>query len=284
MFSTVIAGPKLVLVGVFLGGCLTGASLLTLGGQRSAASSGVQIPADMKHGAPLESTSSHRTELDSATPADHPALLPTPPEPSGHDPLDSDIESGSSAADVLVRLEQAYQNLLAAKAPGNSDASGENAQQVPVAAVAEPAAETPEPAEQALSQRPNDVHVTVTLNSPAPAAEAADGARPEPRDAVGGPKQVQVQQVAVVNYQPVVVLPREPSQPAAPSVALGGASVSITRGLEGDGKNPWGTSRLGPRHNPWAATRMDTRHDPFSTTSPLDARHNPWGPPMGRRP
>ena len=232
---------------VFLGGCLSGAALLSLSNERAAETKHVVTvsppapsePSETQHAPEASDESDQVAEADLTTSHHNPV---EPDEPA-------DFESGPSAADILAALEQAYQRQVA----------GEAAQPEATIAEATPRAEVePEPAaaeappqaapvaalapdehgptesfetERRLAQNESEREVNDDAIAPAEPVQAATHSEPT------------VQQIAVV-YQPVYVLP-----PATD--AKGQASPRPPR--RSVGRDPWAPLTISPRHNPWGS-------------------------------
>ncbi len=224
---------------MFLGGCLSGAALLSLTSERASdvpplvtvtpppSPPGDSDPADLdeddelgdEEGAEPDVTSRHATT--SRTGDADPAEL-------------DESEHGPSAADVLSALEQAYQRQVAAAEeaamvraePAVAEAADVEAEVVPPAAV--PAAPAPMPDERVAKIEPEPEPVEVRPHTePVEVAAAADQNQPA------------VQQIVV--YQPVYMLP--PADPAVPT-----GTPARRRSV---GRDPWAPLTISPRHNPW---------------------------------
>ena len=253
---------------VFVGGCLTGAALLSLGSEQANVRHGAvaTVPAPP---APLE-VSDDASEADVEQPHDlapPDALAAAPPhtsEPSASDEVGLDAQ-GLSPADVLAELERAYQEHLSDPAVGVAPAQAPNteAAATPEADPEQPHGDESAPAlstEPALRAEatPEGVRVAQNSKTPTPASDPGEltiniGHASPPQEALGdlhqgGVQQTQVQQVAVVNYQPVYVL-----SPATTGTAKSTAALTSSARI---GLDPWAPVGFGSRHNPWAATSV----------------------------
>lgn len=236
-------------VSVFLGGCLSGAALLSLSTEQAVdPQHAISLRAPPEpHESDAATEATEREEADTA--AEHDAVVSPPTDT---DAALAEASDGPSAADILAELERAYQRQLAA-----SEAT---------TAPSEPAAQEVSAAESEAEVLPEATALVAPTADDAlalpetPAAEprapeiASDPATP---DAYGAPEPIQVataprtrdesttvQQVAVV-YQPVYVLP--------PATHLSGQSHSASQ-RRSVGRDPWAPVTVGARHNPWATT------------------------------
>ena len=225
-------------VSVFLGGCLSGAALLSLTGERATDSKQavVVVPPPSPPSEPSDPTDEEVSEAD---PAEHAVTAHPPSDAEPRDPPEG--EEGPSAADILSALEQAYQRQIAAAELAAAPEPEASEEETPTDQVVPPA----EPAlvrdDQAIAIAEAQEH------EQAPAElEHEDDSEPVATAAVSRAEQNQetVQQIAVV-YQPVYVLPpgggAEGQRP----------TPSSTRSV---GRDPWAPLTISPRHNPWAST------------------------------
>lgn len=227
-------------VSVFLGGCLSGAALLSLSSERAG---------DAKHSATVTAPPSPPAEPsdhDEAEVDDEDDRVTESDVTASHRDEGETVESeeGPSAADILLALEQAYQRQVAASAVSEPEADPVVAEEASSAEVeaesvtAEahvPAAPAPVPYERIakVEAEPRGADAT-----PAEPVQVATAARTEPHHET-------VQQVAVL-YQPVVVLP--PTDP--------GQQMHTSPPRRSVGRDPWAPATVSPRHNPWATSSM----------------------------
>lgn len=232
-------------VSVFLGGCLSGAALLSLSGER-AADSKQSVTVAPPPSAPSEPSDPDEAaevvdEDDGASDADSTASHAN----DGDSAQSPETEHGPSAADVLAALEQAYQRQVA-------ESAALEAPPEPVLAEAAPPAEV-----EAEAVAPEVDLAAPTAAPDERVSEAAQDSEPAAADAPVEPEPVQaatvarvdrehetVQQIAVV-YQPVYVLPPTADPNGQPNTSPQRRWV---------GRDPWAPLSISPRHNPWATT------------------------------
>jgi len=234
-------------VSVFLGGCLSGAALLSL-------SSDPPVDARRAVTAPPESPPAHSAEqTEAAEVAAHEAESATehdvvPSDTAAAEPADP--EAGPSAADILAALEQAYQRQVAeavatpeaetppTDAPATLEVEAATAlvETVPVEAAPAPSLTVEREAQAVAADDTPDVAVDEGAGAPQQVAAAA---RAEP-------DQAPIQQIAVL-YQPVYVLP--PGNPVQQTTTPAPRAI---------GRDPWAPLTISPRHNPWGAVGVSS--------------------------
>lgn len=230
-------------VSVFLGGCLSGAALLSLTSERADGQAQV-VTVNPPPSVPDESDDPDEgDELDEHVTVERDATEARATADHVGDPElaeSGESEHGPSAADILAALEQAYQRQVAAAAA-----------KLPV---------DPVPVEVAIAEVEAEVEVApapaVPPSAPAVSRDdrvvAIDTAR-DTEDEPARPDPVQVAMVEpvesqppvqqVVVYQPVYVLPPNPQ--AAPT-----NTAPRRRAV---GRDPWAPLNISPRHNPWGS-------------------------------
>lgn len=238
-------------VSVFLGGCLSGAALLSLSSDPPVdARQAATAPPESPPLDPTEQAEAPEGEAPEADGATEHAVAPSDPEAT--EPADP--EAGPSAADILAALEQAYQRQVAEarvtpEAEASEAAEAEAAPEVETAPAPVEAAAVPPVAERdaevvaAADASPSDESTAqdeLDAESAGAPHEIAVAARAEPDPAP-------VQQIAVL-YQPVYVLPAG-TNPAA---------QTTTHASRGIGRDPWAPLTISPRHNPWGAVGVSS--------------------------
>lgn len=243
-------------VSVFLGGCLSGAALLSLSTDRVPESKTVTAP-PQEPSTPAEPVDEHPAEAPDEAQADVLAHRDRATDTSDSEPEHPGDEAGPSAADVLAELERAYQLQVAAAAAAPpapeaalaDDAAAES--EVVPPEVNPPASpnSAPEEVSAAVEEAPRDRRVALAEDEDEDEDETySRDADPEESRRPDDLDRSEVQQVAVI-YQPVYVLP-----PVA-TAAQPSAAVSGSRPI---GLDPWTGLSVGVQHNPWATTPMSS--------------------------
>ena len=272
---TMSAAQQAAFVSIFLGGCITGAGLLSL---RAGPAEPVQAKRPLAPAASPAPTPAEEDDSLSVV-ATRPAAL----EPEEHEslpPVPTELDGVASAADVLAHLEAAYQARLARaalvepSAAANGHGQGAPLDDQPQAADRKPA--------DALTQ------VTTTVTEPSPTPESVIEVQVEVAQAehhrvdlehtdvhgdihhapvhrgdvyegeVHQGDVNQIQQVAVLNYQPILVVPPGSQQSGPlPTMSSRSGRPSI---------NPWAPITISPRHDPWVSARWSPRHDPWQSS------------------
>ena len=227
---------------VFLGGCLSGAALLSLSSDPPVDTRrAVTVPPESAPAEPAEPAEPTEAHEDEAHEADSATLHDVAPSDTAlAEPAES--EAGPSAADILAALEQAYQRQVteaeASEAPDPEAVPEVEPPPAPAEAAPVPpaAAQHDAPvmaaAEAVPHESPREVEVDEGANAPHEVAVAAHAE----------PDQAPIQQIAVL-YQPVYVLPPG-TNPA------GQTTTPAPRAI---GRDPWAPLTISPRHNPWGS-------------------------------
>lgn len=251
MLASMPVAQHAIVVAIFLGGCLTGAAVLSLSAERTqSAESAKRTEPAKRQALPPES------ELDGADSADVVADHPEPlhDDPVAISPEPEEPESTTSAADVLAYLEAEYQQRLSAAS--RTEPPAEISTQVTTRQVAPQGAE-PSPTVE------NVVEVQVEVAQ----AETQDERKHTQvhGDVYQGDVHQgdvnQVQQVAVLNYQPIVVLPSANVDAAPLPRARAQSRHSYPPSID-----PWAPVTISPRHDPWASAKLSPRHDPWRSS------------------
>lgn len=251
MLASMPVAQHAIVVAIFLGGCLTGAAVLSLSAERTqSAESAKRTEPAKRQALPPES------ELDGADSADVVADHPEPlhDDPVAISPEPEEPESTTSAADVLAYLEAEYQQRLSAAS--RTEPPAEISTQVTTSQV------TPQGAEPSPTVE-NVVEVQVEVAQ----AETQDERKHTQvhGDVYQGDVHQgdvnQVQQVAVLNYQPIVVLPSANVDAAPLPRARAQSRHSYPPSID-----PWAPVTISPRHDPWASAKLSPRHDPWRSS------------------
>jgi hypothetical protein len=294
---------------IFVGGCLSGAALLSLASPGAAPVP--QVPARAVESA-VEATESEAAGPEAAAtdppnPAAQPGEMPSTPEADAGQ-LEATLDTvgdaeGQSAAEVLARLEAAYQAQTLLQGHGDPNqgvrAAVDTEAPTPASTLA-PSPSTVNEQTEPLHEPPTTASAVASLDEADDSADVSPGtdaasderhaANVQHGDAQHGDVHHgsvhegdvnQVQQLTLLSLQQVIVLPPNSPQQAQPAPGRG-VSVAVTGSLGSSRINPWARVELSPSQDPWTTTRMSPRHDPWRSNRTVPG--NPWGPTFGRRP